>query len=170
MIIRATQQLMRLAGIPAVKNTDEPASPFPGDWYASPVTRFDGSFTAIHFLHNPTRISVLVPGTSLNSAIPVLRDRTTALLMRKGYGRLLFQYGLLSPTEFYATNSRSILASMNQMRYEIDHHLSMPETIKEINLSRIEDLEFEDIFRTGKELKDITTPARILHELMSNLS
>jgi hypothetical protein len=170
MIIRATQHLMRLSGIPAVKNTYEPASPFPGDWYASQVTRFDGSFTAIHFLHNPTRISVLVPGTSLDSAIPIMRDRATALLMRKGYGRLLFQYGLLSPTEFYATNSRSILASMNQMRYEIDHHLSMPETIKEINLSRIEDLEFEDIFRTGKELKDITTPARILHELISKLS
>ena len=161
---------MRLSGILPIKNTEEPATPFPGDWYANQVTRFDGSFTAIHFLHNPTRISVLVPGTSLDSAIPIMRDRTTVLLMRKGYGRLLFQFGLLSPTEFYATNSRSFLASMNQMRYEIDHHLSMPETIKEINLSRIEDLEFEDIFRTGKELKDITTPARILRELMSKLS
>jgi hypothetical protein len=125
MIIRATQQLIRLSGIPSVKNTEEPTSPFPGEWYANFVERFDG--------------------------------------------RLLFQYGLLSPAEFYATNSRSILASMNQMRYEIDYHLSMPETIKEINLDRIEDLEFENIFRTSKELKDITTPARILHELMSKL-
>ena len=80
MIIRATKQLLRLSGI----------------------------HTAIHFLHNPTRISVLVPGASLDSTIPIMRDR-------------------------------------------------------------IEDLEFEDIFRTGKELKDITTPARILNELMSKL-
>jgi hypothetical protein len=56
MIIRATQQLLRLSGILLVKNTEEPASPFPGDWYASQVTRFDGSYTVIHFLHNPTRI------------------------------------------------------------------------------------------------------------------
>lgn len=56
MIIRATQYLYRRSGVQSVKNTDEPQSLFPGEWYASPVTRFDGSYTAIHFLHNPTRI------------------------------------------------------------------------------------------------------------------
>lgn len=109
MIIRATQQLMRLAGIQPVKNTEEPTLPFPGEWYASQVTRFDGSFTAIHFLHNPTRISVLVPGPFLDQSITGLRDR-------------------------------------------------------------IEDLEFEDIFRTGKKLMDISIPARILRELMAKQS
>ncbi|MDD4644559.1 MAG: hypothetical protein PHY99_01060 [Bacteroidales bacterium] len=49
-----------------------------------------------------------------------------------------------------STNSRSILASMNQMRYEIDNHLSMPETIGEIKLDKIEDIEFDTIIRTGK--------------------
>ena len=170
MIIRATQQLMRLSGIPPVKNTDEPTSPFPGDWYASQVTRFDGSFTVIHFLHNPTRISVLVPGTSLDSAIPVVRDRAAALLMRKGFGRLLFQYGLLSPPEFYATNSRSVIDSMNQMRYEIEFQLALPETIEDIDLARIEDLQFENTFRTGSKTRDFTTPGRILRELMPKLS
>ena len=169
MIIRATQQLMRLAGIRGVKNTDEPALPFPGDWYANQVTRFDGSFTAIHFLHNPTRISVLVPGPFLDQSIAALRERAAALLMRKGYGRLLFQYELLSPPVFYATNSRSILASMNQMRYEIDYHLSMPETIGEINLGRIEDIQLRYLFTTGKKAMDYTTADRILGEIMSKL-
>ena len=86
MIIRATQQLYRLSGIPAVKNTDEPALPFPGDCYASQVTRFDGSFTAIHFLRNPTKISALVPGRFPDQSIVGLRERAAALLMRKGYG------------------------------------------------------------------------------------
>jgi len=170
MIIRATQYLYRLSGVTSVKNTDEPASPFPGEWYANFVERFDGRYIAIHFLHNPTRVSVLVPGPFLDQSIAGLRERAAALLMRNGFGRLLFQYGLLSPLEFYATNSRSILASMNQMRHEIEYHLSMPETIKGINLDRIEDIEFEYIFTTGKKLMDITTPARILHELMSKHS
>jgi len=169
MIIRATQQLMRLSGIPPVKNTDEPALPFPGDWYASPVTRFDGSFTAIHFLHNPTRISVLVPGPFLDQSITILRERAAALLMRKGYGRLLFQYELLSTPVFYTTNSRRLLASMNQMRYEIDYHLSMPETIAEINLDRIEDIQLRYLFSTGKKTMDYTTADRILGEIMSKL-
>ena len=166
MIIRATQHLMRLAGIPSVKNTEEPPSSFPGEWYANFVERFDGRYNAIHFLHHPTRISVLVPGPFLDQSITGLRERAAALLMRKGYGRLLFQYGLLSPPEFYATNSRSILASMNQMRYEIDYHLSMPEINQVVNLDRIEDVEFEYLFKTGNKLMDFTTPARILHELM----
>lgn len=161
---------MRLAGIPSVKNTQEPHSPFPGEWYTNFVERFDGRYNAIHFLHIPTRISVLVPGPFLDQSIAGLRERAAALLMRKGYGRLLFQYELLSPPEFYATNSRNILASMNQMRYEIDYHLSMPEINQVINLDRIEDIEFEYLFKTGTKLMDITTPARILHELMSKLS
>ncbi|HBB92690.1 MAG TPA: hypothetical protein DC042_13495 [Bacteroidales bacterium] len=170
MIIRATQYLYRLSGVPSVKNTEEPPSPFPGEWYANFVERFDGRYNAIHFLHNPTRVSVLVPGPFLDQSIAGLRERAAALLMRKGYGRLLFQYGLLSPPEFYSTNSRSILASMNQMRYEIEYHLSMPEINKENNLDRIEDIEFETIIRTGKKLMDFTTPVRILDELMSKFS
>lgn len=169
MIIRATQYLYRLSGVPSVKNTEEPPSPFPGEWYTNFVERFDGRYNAIHFLHNPTRISVLVPGPFLDQSIAGLRERSAALLMRKSYGRLLFQYELLSPPVFYNTNSRGILASMNQMRYEIDYHLSMPETIGEINLDLIEDIEFDTIIRTGKKLMDITTPARILDELLAKM-
>jgi len=169
MIIRATQYLYRLSGVLSVKNTEEPPLPFPGEWYANFVERYDGRYNAIHFLHNPTRISVLVPGPFLDQSITGLRERAAALLMRKGYGRLLFQYELLSPPVFYNTNSRSILASMNQMRYEIDYHLSMPEISGEINLDRIEDIEFDTIIRTGKKQMDITTPARILTALLAEL-
>jgi len=170
MIIRATQQLYRLSGVPSVKNSEEPPLSFPGEWYANFVERFDGRYNAIHFLHNPTRVSVLVPGPFLDQSIAGLRERAAAFLLRKGYGRLLFQYELLSPPVFYDTNSRSILASMNQMRYEIEYHLSMPETMKKINLDKIEEIEFDTIIRTGKKLMDFTTPARILHELMSKHS
>ena len=58
MIIRATQYLYRLSGVPSIKNTEAPPSPFPGEWYANFVERYDGRYNAIHFLHNPTRISM----------------------------------------------------------------------------------------------------------------
>jgi hypothetical protein len=170
MIIRATQQLYRLSGVPSVKNSEESSLPFPGEWYANFVERFDGRYNAIHFLHNPTRISVLVPGPFLDQSIAGLRERAATFLLRKGYGRLLFQYDLLSPPVFYDTNSRSILASMNQMRYEIEYHLSMPETIKKINLDKLEEIEFDTMIRTGKKLMDFTTPARILEQLMTRLT
>ena len=59
---------------------------------------------------------------------------------------------------------------MNQMRYEIDYHLSMPETINEINLDRIEDIQLEYLFTTGKKPLDFTTACRILNDIMSKLS
>ncbi len=59
---------------------------------------------------------------------------------------------------------------MNQMRYEIDYHLSMPETIGEINLDRIEDIQLRYLFTTGKKAMDYTTADRILGEIMSKLS
>ena len=169
MIIRATQYLYRLSGVPSDKNTEEPSSPFPGEWYANFVERFDGRYNAIHFLHNPTRISVLVPGPFLDQSIAGLRDRATALLMRKGYGRLLFQYELLSPPVFYSTNSRSILANMNQMRYNIEYQLSMPETIDEINLDEIEDHQLKYLCTTGRKAGDFTSAERILREIISKL-
>jgi len=56
------------------------------------------------------------------------------------------------------------------MRYEIEYHLALPETIEDIDLDRIEDLQFEYIFRTGSKTMDITTPGRILGDLLSNQS
>jgi len=80
MIIRATKYLYRLSGVPWDKNAEEPSSPFPGEWYANFVERFDGRYNAIHFLHNPTRISVLVPGPFLDQSIAGLRERAKKLM------------------------------------------------------------------------------------------
>ncbi len=167
MIIRATKQLLKLSRIPSVKNTAELITPFPGEWYANQVTRFDGKYTAIHFLHNPTRISILVPGTDLNASIPVLKERAMSLLMRNGYGRLLFLYSLESPPSIFATNSRSVIASMNQMRYGIEYHLSMPEINEEINLDEIEDIQLQYLFTTKEKKLNFSSANRILDEIFS---
>ncbi len=167
MIIRATKQLLQLSRIPSLRNIEEPSSPFPGEWYASLVDRFDGKYQAIHFLHNPTRISVLAPGAVLKSSIPILKYRAMALLIRNGYGQLLFQYGFESLLKFYATNNRSILASMNQMSYGIEHHLSMPESIDEINLDEIEDFQLRYLFTTQEKKLAFSSANRILDEILS---
>ena len=58
---------------------------------------------------------------------------------------------------------------MNQMRYEIEYHLSTPEIDTTINLDRIEILQLEYMISTGTKLGDYTTPNRILSELLSKL-
>ena len=166
MIIRATKQLLQLSRIPPVKFAEEVLSPFPGEWYASKVNRFDGRFKAIHFLHNPTRISILVQGTKLKSSITTLESRANALLIRAGYGRLLFKYQMASPPAFYTTNNRSIIASMNQMKYGIEHHLSMPELKEDINLDEIENIQLRYLFSTQKKGLDFSSANRILDEIL----
>lgn len=166
MIIRATKQLLQLSRIPPEKFSEEVLSPFPGEWYANQVIRFDGKYKTIHFLHNPTRISILVPGTKLKSSITTLESRTNALLIRNGYGRLLFKYQMASPPAFYTTNNRSIIASMNQMRYGIEHHLSMPEVKEEIDLNKIEDIQLSYLFTTPKKGLNFLSANRILDEIL----
>ncbi len=167
MIIRATKKLLKSSRIPPVINLEEVSSPFPGEWYASQVNRFDGRYKVIHFLHNPTRISILVPGTRLKSAIPILEDRTLALLMRNGYGRFLFQYEMASPPIFYTTNSRSIIASMNQMKYGIEYHLSMPEDKQDIDFAKIEDIQLGYLFSNPNKRSDYLSATRIMEEIVA---
>ena len=72
MIIRATTKLLTIARIKPVKLEASINGPLPGEWYASLLSTGRKGGSVIHFLHNPTMISILVMGRSLNKALDVL--------------------------------------------------------------------------------------------------
>jgi hypothetical protein len=166
MIIRGTAKILNTSGIKPVKNSEEIADALPGEWYAGLVSTSKQGKLAIHFLHNPTMLSVLVMGKSLNKAIPIFQERAENLIKRLGYGQLLFKYQLQSEPQIYATNSRSMLAHMNQLRYNIEYHLAMAETIEDTNWEYIEDVHFDCIFSRNKEYM---RPKDIIDKLMMDL-
>ncbi|MBL7114059.1 MAG: hypothetical protein ISS19_19135 [Bacteroidales bacterium] len=94
----------------------------------------------IHFLHSSTKLSKLCPGKSLNRALPVFPERLEQLLRRLGYSRLIFQFQVQTKPEIFATSSRSMLAHMNQMKYNIENHLALAEKLEDINYCDIEDI------------------------------
>lgn len=162
MIIRGTNKVLKTSGIKPVKNLSEISTELPGEWYAGIVSTGKPGKLAIHFLHNPTMISVLVNGKSLNKAMDTFRIRAEKLIKRKGYGKLLFQFQLLSEPQIFATNSRSMLGNMNQLAFNIEYHLANAETIEDINWDYIEDIHFDWIFKKDKKY---LMPEQILNAL-----
>jgi hypothetical protein len=163
MIIRGTSKILKTSGIKPVKNTEEITSELPGEWYTGLVSTGKQGKLAIHFLHYPTMLTVLVSGKSLNKALPLFKVRAENLIKRLGYSKLLFQYQLQTEPQIFATNSRSMLAHMNQLRMNIEYHLAMAETIEEIDWDYIEDIHFDWLFSKDKKY---TKPADILGKLI----
>ncbi len=139
------------------------ASLLPGEWYAGLVSTGKQGKLAIHFLHYPTMLTVLVSGKSLNKALPLFKARAENLIKRLGYSKLLFQYQLQTEPQIFATNSRSMLSHMNQLRISIECNLALAETVDDIDWDYIEEKHFDWLFSKDKKY---IKPADILEKLM----
>jgi hypothetical protein len=164
MIIRATKKLLNTSGIESIKNLTEPVSALPGEWYAGLVPTGIPGKMVIHFLHYPTKISIFCQGKSLNKALPELPGRVEQLLKRKGFSKLVFQFQLYSEAEIFATNNRSMLSHMNQLKYALEYEFYITENIEEINFDKIED-SFSNWLFSSKGSKKYEKPTEILKNL-----
>ena len=165
MIVRATKKLLNTSGKKPVKNLNESNVLLPGEWYAGLVSTGRQGKMLIHFLHSSTKLSILCPGKSLNKALPVFPERLERLLRRLGYSRLIFQFQVHTKPEIYATNSRSLLAHMNQMKYAIEYRVALAEQDEDINYSEIEDL-LSDMLLSSVGPGKYEKPKDILHGIV----
>jgi hypothetical protein len=165
MIIRATKKLLNISGITPIKNLNDPKKNMPGEWYASTISLQRPGKLAVHFLHYPTFISILIPGKSLNKVIPNLKPRTSALLKRLGYSDLEPHFQLDSKPDIFATNSKSILAHINQLKFNLEYHIAAAESIESIDYDRLEDIHFDSLFTDKLSPRGYITPKNILDNL-----
>ncbi len=171
MIIRTTAKLLNIAKIAPLKNSAELSDSLPGEWYASLVSTGRKGGGAIHFLHVPTMISVIVNGRSVKKAMDSLPDRAASLLKRNGFSELIPLFDLNSEPEFFTTNSRSVLATMTQMKYNIEYHLMRSEDLTSHDIDRIEDIHLKVLLggRVAEVAKlakgDYVTPLELLQEI-----
>ena len=166
MIIRATSKLLNIARIAPVKNLTVIDGHLPGEWYASLVATGHKGGSAIHFVHNPTMLTVVVLGKSLNKALEVFPSRAAALLRRFGFVDLVDRFELGSAIEIFTTNNRSIVANMNQMKFSIEWTFAMAEELEPSVLNSIEHLMIKDLIG-GKiaQGQDYMQPLERLREL-----
>ncbi|MHC1779112.1 MAG: hypothetical protein AB9922_02615 [Bacteroidales bacterium] len=145
MIIRATSKLLNIARIAPIKYLSEIEATLPGEWYASLVSTGRKGVSTIHFVHNPTMLSIVVLGKSLNKALELFPSRASALLRRYDFANLIDGFEFDSAIEIYTTSSRSILANLNQMKYYIEWEFAMAKELEPEVLDRIEDKMIKDL-------------------------
>ena len=146
MKIRATTKLLNISGIKPIKDVNDPLDALPGEWYAASVFLLRKGKLAVHFLHYPTYISIIIPGKSLNKIIPLLPGKISAFLRRYGYEKLESAFKLNSEPEIFTTNSRSMLGHMNQIRYNLEYHFAHAYSVDDIDYERLEDIHFDYLF------------------------
>jgi hypothetical protein len=121
----------------------------------------------IQFLHSPTYISVIVPGRSLNKVIGKFKIRVENFLLRHGYDKLIQHYSLDSDIQIYSTNSRSIQAHMNQIKFDAEYQCAMAESLAEIDYSWIEDIFLTGPFKSKKYGNKFYSPKRLLDQYLN---
>lgn len=95
MIIRATKKVLNINKIKPTFNETESKNPLPGDWFVDVISMGYPGKTALHFIHNPSRMVVLVPGKSIQKSMDEFKIRLSNLLGRHGFAARRFGCFLL---------------------------------------------------------------------------
>jgi hypothetical protein len=162
MKIKATNKLLNIAGIKGLKDTSPSSFELPGEWYASLVSMNIPGKSAIHFLHYPTLITIIIPGKSLNKVLLSLPEKVSSLLKRHGYSDLVPDFQMNTSPEIFSTNNRSILGYMNDLKYNIEYHFEISKFLDKVDFEKIEDIHYDYLFG-GKSFKGkFVKPEQIL--------
>lgn len=150
MIIRATKKVLNLNRIKSVKNDSELNDNLPGEWYVDLISLGKPGKFALHYLHHPTKFAIIIPGRSITKSHPDFKKRVISFLTRNGYDILIKRFELESELKIYSTNDRGMLAVMNQIKWNSEHHCVNAQSIDRINFDWIEDITINNLFTTKK--------------------
>jgi hypothetical protein len=163
MKIRATKKVLNISRIKAVPNLEDLTQDFPGEWYVNIIPSGIPRKQVLHFLHSPSMVSVLVQGKSIKKSLPQFFDSLRHLLKRHGFEEFLDKMDLTSEVNIFTTNSKKLLANMNQMRYVLEYHDWPDFDVSDEELAKIEDFLIDYLFSVSSN-KKYNTSTDILSE------
>jgi hypothetical protein len=85
MIIRATVKTLKVARIKKNSVKPDELTSMPGEWTAGLISLGSPGKIAINYVHNLTRIPILINGKSLTKSNDLLSDRINDFLLRHGF-------------------------------------------------------------------------------------
>jgi hypothetical protein len=142
-IIHAVQKLQNTSRLKAPLYVSE-ASPDQvlHRWYARLInTGFPGKMLVM-YMHDPSGLSILVHGKTIQSTQFYFRDRLLRLLLRLEFSHLFIEKEMVHLEEGFVvgkTDSKSMLARMNQINYQVEYQCSRAPSYEEIPLPWMED-------------------------------
>lgn len=111
-------------------------------WYAKLLSTGFAGKQLVMYVHEPSLLLVLAPGKSINTTLPSFHKRLPLLLERNHFKQEFIEHEMPLVQEGYViskTNSRSMLARMNSITYNIELRCRMLPSYKAIELDELED-------------------------------
>lgn len=163
-ILRCTQKLLKLSKIkPQPELPSLPRTPLV-EWYANVISLTFPGKSAVIYTNAPSRLTVITVGRSLKKTIPQFQTRLLELLTRIGAQDQFVQMQRLASNDFLIgkTDSRSMLASMNEIAYVIQDRAYEVDVLEKLDLSELEIYLSTHLFGSKDVGKDYFTPAAYL--------
>jgi hypothetical protein len=160
LIIHAVQKLLNTSKLkPALYLSAPSAAQQLHSWYAKLLpTGFAGKLIVM-YVHEPSLLTILTKGKTINSTLPDFYKRLPQLLERNYFKPAFIETEMKLVKEGYIiskTNSKSMLASMNVLTLNMEHNCRSFTTYESINLDYIEDI-YTDWLTTDKSSKGYRT-------------
>jgi len=170
MIIRATHKTLNIAGLKVSKDSPIEITEMPGEWTAGIVSLGQPGKMAINYVHNVTRISILINGKSINKTNVLLLDKVSDYLTRFGYSDLISLFALNTPIEIYRSTNKSVLGHMNELRNQFEHQFERFSITETLDFISVENLYFDYIFRIKSKGNQFHSTKNILDDLRQSYS
>ena len=143
-IIHAVQKLLNTGKLNPALFVSEPSEGQElHSWYTKLLsTGFPGKLIVM-YVHEPSLLTVLTKGKTINSTLPQFQERLPRLMQRIHFKPAFIETEMDMVKEGYViskTNSKSMLASMNVLTFNMEFNCRQFPDYESINLDYIEDI------------------------------
>jgi hypothetical protein len=161
LIIHAVQKLLNTSRLKASLYVSEPAvGQLMHSWYARLLSSTFPGKLFVMYVHEPSLLTVICRGKTIKGTWSEFLTRLPALMQRYNFPEAFIKTEMNEATGYVVakTNSKSILAHMNQMIFQLEYDCVQFYSYDTITLELLEDRMMDNFYQTGNKEKPYTTP------------
>ena len=160
LIIHAAQKLLNTSRLTAVKYITKPAEgQTMHGWYARLLSSGFAGKLLVMYVHEPSLLTVVCRGKTIKGTWPEFLQRWPELMQRHHFDLPFIQKEISEANDFVVakTDSRSMLAYMNQMIFQLEYDCSKFSSYDDIPLNLLEDRMMNHLYSTKENRHSFTT-------------
>lgn len=149
LIIHAAQKLLNTSRLPAVKYITKPKEDqMMHSWYARLLSSTFPGKLMVMYVHEPSLLTIVCRGKTIKGTWPEFLQRLPALMRRYYFTSSFIQKEMKEVDDFVVakTDSRSMLAHMNQMIIQLEYDCSRFPSYDDISLDLLEDRMMDSLY------------------------
>jgi hypothetical protein len=154
LIIHAVQKLLNTSRIQTGQYITKPADgQLMHSWYARLFSSTFPGKLMVMYVHEPSLLTVVCRGKTIKGTWPEFAVRLPALLHRYHFNEAFIETEMKEANGYIVakTNSRSMLAHMNQMIFQLEYDCSRFPLYETISLDLLEDRMMDHLYQKGNK-------------------